>query len=549
MKICFLILAHDQPGNCARLADRLLAQGAQVCLHADARAGEGFTRAFDQALVASPDAVIRADRVDVDWGQWSMVEATLNGLRAIQASGQSPDYVYLVSGADYPLRPLAELEAFLARHNGTEFIESVDARKHQWVTRGLQAERWEYRHWISWKTHPLLFDIQWNLQRLLGLRRSFPDDLSPHMGSQWWTLTWPTCEAILREAGQPGLVRFFRTTWVPDELFFQTLVRKVLPDNGQIDSRHLTLYQFNPYGVPICWYNDHADLLSRQPFFFARKLSPGADRLRDQLDAACDAASRPEPPADAMVGRLPPEYTDHLNTFGKGLIGRRMMLKPGGFPLGDLEWNAHPYFVIISPSATRLREAAAALDTLDHILCHGQLMQPQGIGFSGDAVRCSGYSRDDTAIRAQNPQGLVADLLNGCEDEPGQDLLTGYLLSPGQLSVRDPDPEPDADPESVELDMTLVHARDPRAILVLLEPGRVIETRPEPGAVGHDLGVLRDDTRLRRQLDELSVIRKTAERCGVRVFRVTASQDVGAAVIDILGRPGSGPTSGQANPS
>ena len=78
------------------------------------------------------------------------------------------------------------------------------------------------------------------------------------------------------------MVRFFRTTWIPDETFFQTLVPHLVPQ-AEIRTRTLTFLMFTDYGMPVTFYNDHYDLLLSQDYLFARKISPGATELKHRL--------------------------------------------------------------------------------------------------------------------------------------------------------------------------------------------------------------------------------------------------------------------------
>ena len=78
------------------------------------------------------------------------------------------------------------------------------------------------------------------------------------------------------------VIRFFKTSWIPDETFFQTLVRHLVP-GSEIDSRTLTFLMFTDYGMPVNLYNDHYDLLLSQDFLFARKISPDAKELKLRL--------------------------------------------------------------------------------------------------------------------------------------------------------------------------------------------------------------------------------------------------------------------------
>ena len=78
------------------------------------------------------------------------------------------------------------------------------------------------------------------------------------------------------------MLRFFSTTWIPDETFFQTLVRHLVPAH-EIQTRPLTFLMFTDYGMPATFYNDHYDLLLSQDYLFARKISPEALGLKERL--------------------------------------------------------------------------------------------------------------------------------------------------------------------------------------------------------------------------------------------------------------------------
>lgn len=78
------------------------------------------------------------------------------------------------------------------------------------------------------------------------------------------------------------MLRFFRTTWIPDETYFQTIIGHLIP-TVEIESRTLTFLVFSDYGIPATFYNDHYDFLVAQDFLFARKISPGAADLKEQL--------------------------------------------------------------------------------------------------------------------------------------------------------------------------------------------------------------------------------------------------------------------------
>jgi len=137
------------------------------------------------------------------------------------------------------------------------------------------------------------------------------------IGSQWWCLRRLTVEAAVLDfiKTRPDVVRFFRTTWIPDETFFQTLVRHLVPDR-EIVSRSLTFKMFSDYGMPVTFYNDQYDLLISQDYLFARKISPEARGLEERLGALWMSGHK-----DFTVSQEGPRLYAFLT--GRGRIGRR----------------------------------------------------------------------------------------------------------------------------------------------------------------------------------------------------------------------------------
>ncbi len=205
------------------------------------------------------------------------------GHQAAVRDDAGPDFpdvrhVYLASGSCLPLRPVQELQDYLAARPLTDFIESVTTADVPWTVGGLDEERFTLRFPFSWKRQRRLFDRYVNFQRRIGLkRRKIPEGIMPHLGSQWWCLTRQTL--IGDPAGPaPGRVstRYFSKVWIPDESYYQTLVRLY---STNIESRSLTLSKFDFQGKPHIFYDDHLQLLRRSDCFVARKIWPHADRL------------------------------------------------------------------------------------------------------------------------------------------------------------------------------------------------------------------------------------------------------------------------------
>ncbi|MGQ0484142.1 MAG: beta-1,6-N-acetylglucosaminyltransferase, partial [Hyphomicrobiales bacterium] len=258
LKLGFALLAHEGVEAVSELIDTLISDGDTVSVHYDGRSLMPDFLALNARYTQNPQ-VLFARRVPCGWGDFSLVQGTLNALAEFRRTGASLDYVYLLSGADLPLKSLRSLKTFLASHlhDRAEFIESVPLGPAKWVRGGLEAERFAYRHYFNERRHPLLFKHCWTLQRRLGLKRKPPPGLRISLGSQWWCLTWDTCRKILDlTAGDSRINRYFRTTWIPDESYFQTLVRRIAGAD-RLKGHSLTFYHFSDYGKPVVFYDEH----------------------------------------------------------------------------------------------------------------------------------------------------------------------------------------------------------------------------------------------------------------------------------------------------
>ena len=281
-KIAFILLCHKDPEAIVQQARQLTAVGDYIAIHFDARAPQAAFDKIKAELADSPNVTFARKRIKCGWGTWSLVQATLYAVQAAVAAFPRATHFYMVSGDCMAIKSARYAHDFLDA-NDRDFIESFDYFDSDWIKTGFKEERLIYRHFFNERTQKKLFYNAFWLQRRLGLTRAIPSDLQIMIGSQWWCLRRRTVEWILDFAKARGdVMRFFRTTWIPDETFFQTLVRHLVPGD-EIDTRSLTFLMFTDYGMPVTFYNDHYDLLLSQDALFARKISAGAKKLKKRL--------------------------------------------------------------------------------------------------------------------------------------------------------------------------------------------------------------------------------------------------------------------------
>jgi hypothetical protein len=202
----FVILAHQRPGQVLRLIDSL--GGAPTFLHVDDAA---HREVFDALAHGAHrrDAVHLLPRKRTAWAGWGIPEATLAGLRAAHVHGSR--HAVVLSGQDYPLVPPDRIQEFSRRNPQTSFVSNWELPTPLWGRRG-GMERVRYWH------QP----IRGHRFRL-PIPRRLPRGIAPFGGSAWSMLSRLAIEDLLRfTARRPDVVRFYRHTWIPDEMFIHT---------------------------------------------------------------------------------------------------------------------------------------------------------------------------------------------------------------------------------------------------------------------------------------------------------------------------------------
>lgn len=398
-----VMLCHDALPVAARMARIWAEGGAALVIHVDAKAPEGQVARMREALADLPD-VSFSPRHRCGWGRFSLVGATLEA--AAQLLGRHDDigHVYLASGSCLPLRPISDLRAYLARHPQTDFIESVLAAEVGWTIGGLDMERFTLYFPLSWRDHRSAFDLLTSTQRLLGIKRRMPAGLSPHLGSQWWCLTAATLRRILDDPRRGDYARFFQLSWIPDESYFQTLVRR---HSDAVESRSLTLAQFDAQGKPYLLYDDHAEMLEQSGCFVARKVWPGSEGLFRRFPLPARDKPDTTEPRPARIERLIQRAAQRRK------LGRPGLYMQSRFPVKDAEngKTSAPYAVFqgFSDLFPGFREWLA--EQVPEAIVHGHLLSPDEVEFAGDARVGPGALSTSAALRDHDPQGFLASLI------------------------------------------------------------------------------------------------------------------------------------------
>lgn len=424
MKIVYLMMVHEHIDLSADLICLLLKDPeATVVLHVDAKYNTPLPESLDHAKNYLNERVFLAERTHVEWGEWGMIEASLNCFKTLKEYQITYDYAMLVSGACYPIKPYEEFKSFLESSSNTSFIEHVDATKERWIFDGIQQERWEHLHYINWRKNPKLFSQSIQLQSKLHLKRKLPDGFTPYMGSQWWTLTKETVDQTYKYSQKQKVRSFYKRTWIPDELYFQTVVANLFSED-RLETFNLTYYHFELRGAPKVLYESHlTELIHSHNKFFARKLSPCAAKLREELSKVYCMSSQ-----EFKV------YKEEHQEVPKDIdLFKNRVLDPVARPGDKIKSLKNKFLVVISDLDWQLKEVQSALNDLPNVCMHGLLAKESPneayhssfIGFKKQLIiHDEFFTTDDLIdILAQTPKNMIGGLLLNFPDPLTPKLL------------------------------------------------------------------------------------------------------------------------------
>ena len=402
MTVGVVLLVHDAFERAAQVARHWVRAGCPVVIHVD---GKVASSAYDRFATALADAplVQFSKRHVCGWGQFSLVQATITACEHLLKAHPHVSHVFLASGSCLPLRPIAELQAYLDAHKHTDFIESATTDDVPWTVGGLDRERFHYYFPFCWRKHRKLFDLSVNLQRRLRFRRKMPEGIVPHLGSQWWCLTRKTLAAILNDPQRPVFDAYFKSVWIPDESYFQTLARR---HSKQIESRSLTLVKFDYQGKPHLFFDDHQELLESSGYFVARKVWQHANGLYARFPLAESRVTPSETDGAKAI--------DHVfsNAVEKRAFGRHGLYMPSRFPHFRREngISAVPYSVFhgYEDLIPTFRDWLADNTKAE---VHGHLFAPSGAEFSTNETVFRGGQSSDAKLRDYNPQMFLTNLI------------------------------------------------------------------------------------------------------------------------------------------
>ncbi|WP_420148545.1 beta-1,6-N-acetylglucosaminyltransferase [Spirosoma sp.] len=299
IRIAYLLTVHKNPVQVGRLLKRLYYPGVHFFIHVSASVP---LAAFQECTQGVPSEAIHFTRMRmrIRQGDFSLVTATLNGLVDVLSTMPEPDFIFLLSGEDYPLTSGEVLLSFLEKHPDRNFVP------HQPVTRPndepfvdrlnlytnpLEADKTDVAQNIyTNRSNPRQTGLIQTGNRLLPASRPVPLNYTPYCGSNWLRIKPAAARYILAFLRQyPIFISYFRNVMAPEMYIYST----ILANTSQTALRE-SLYNDNfTYTAPDRFAEMNAvpftmsdrEVLSGSGKLFARKFDETHDSaILDWLD-------------------------------------------------------------------------------------------------------------------------------------------------------------------------------------------------------------------------------------------------------------------------
>lgn len=277
VRIAYLILAHKAPSHLVRLVTRLQGPECTFVIHLDSKsAGPDWDEACEK--LRQPN-IFWAERVDCEWGDFSLVQATLNAIGKLYSSARPFDFAVLLSGQDYPVKSNSYIESHLASRHGECLMYLNRFPNREWSWKGYyRLPTWRMR--LAGKSRrmiPVFLSRQ--------LHRNVPLGYVPYGGSMWWALPKSALDHVRGVlAAYPEFISYFKQAIIPDEMMFHTILGNS-PFPVKTGDHYLHFMKWGSDPHPAILTGDDLSALGATEKCFARKFDGSVDEgILDAID-------------------------------------------------------------------------------------------------------------------------------------------------------------------------------------------------------------------------------------------------------------------------
>jgi hypothetical protein len=273
MRINYIVLVHKNSKQLRRLVEKLSAPNAYFYIHVDQNTE---IQPFKDALGDQPRIDFLKLREKGTWGDVGIVKASINALKEITKEDEK-GYCVLLSGQDYPIKSNVQIDSFLQKNYGTNFIDvstfdevgwsgkwagrnriqyyklNISEKRGHYVQLPSLLSKDFYKYWRQSIRSLILLARSKIVPLAITKRRNFPKFMTPYGGSQWWAIPVETTVKILKFLDQnKQFIEYNRYSLLPDEFFFHSIIKHLAStDKTIIIKLSITYVNWKRKGVPL----------------------------------------------------------------------------------------------------------------------------------------------------------------------------------------------------------------------------------------------------------------------------------------------------------
>ncbi len=268
LRHAYLILAHNEPKILQTLVEMIDDERNDIYIHIDKKSD---INQFLPITVHHSNLTF-TDRINVNWGGWSVVEATLLLLATARKKG-GYGYYHLLSGVDLPLKSQDYIHSKLDVSPKLEYFDFSLSEQHKITLTNWTKWRYIFEEYlrdsciIRRKFCSLLRRSYLKIQKDFNWKRHYDVELAK--ASNWFSVTEECCDYILTKSS--WLEDNFKYVHVSDEIAIPTLIFNS-PFYIRRSKESIRKIDWNR-GGPYTWLKDDLEELLTSTSLFSRKFS------------------------------------------------------------------------------------------------------------------------------------------------------------------------------------------------------------------------------------------------------------------------------------
>jgi hypothetical protein len=278
MRIACIIMAHKEPLQIERLVKKFSHLPFDFYIHLDKKTN----KAPFEYLTSLPQVRFVSKRIGVRWASYSYLHALFLSLREVLENEVPYNFISVMSGQDYPIKPVTDMFDLLGKNAGRNFI-SYEEGSDWWDHAITRIKKYHFTN-FGFRGR---YRIQFFLNAMLPVRK-FPLPYKLYGGPRAMCMTLSSdCAGYLCSfiSSNKRLRRFIRFTWGPDEFVIPTLIMNSRFKNTVINDNFYYIDWSKGGTSPKTLNVEDYELLIHSDKMMARKFDIAQDSvILDMLD-------------------------------------------------------------------------------------------------------------------------------------------------------------------------------------------------------------------------------------------------------------------------